>query len=195
MRDSDYLSFIENLHQEDAAQLKELDKSHCNKVHNKIYPVGKTPYAKVHFLHYNEFKVAQRMFQMGFRKINKERLFYKIDFDFKKADVVKEIEHWNQMKLPNSIAFYSDETLKKYSGPVHNGVYIENKSKQKNDYSFCFFQKYFDYIYWLNHGRIRRTWKYRFLNAVLLDDRINFHIDKWYKLLRYRKRSPSEASA
>ena len=177
----DFLDFIENLNKEYAYDVKELDKKHCDPALKLIYPVGTTPYAKIHFLHYEKFDVAQRLFRMRYKKINPNRIFYKIDFDFFNKHTAEDIKRWNKMKLPNSVAFYSDDTTKFYSGKIHNGVYIKKKHFTDNNYIFGYTQKYFDYIFWLNTGIPHRSFNYRILNFILLDDGINLEVFHFFK--------------
>ncbi|MDO6437822.1 DUF1919 domain-containing protein [Cyclobacterium sp. 1_MG-2023] len=176
--DRDYLDFIENLNSESADEVTELDESHCETIAGRTYPIGRTPYAKLHFFRYNNYTVAQRLFRMRFKKINRENLYYKIDFDYYNCRNKEDIERWNKMQLPNSVAFYSDETLKFYSGKIHNGVYIKKKMHPLNNFHFGFNQKYFDFITWLNTGIPNQTLKYKVLNFILLDDGINIFIAK-----------------
>jgi len=178
---NDFLDFIENLNSESAHEVKELDQTHCYPIVGEIYPVGSTPYAKIHFLHYKRFDVAQRLFRMRYKKINKNRIFYKIDFDFYSSHTSENIKRWNKMKLPNSVAFYSDDTLKFYSGKIHNGIYIKKKKSIDNNYIFGYTQKYFDYISWLNTGIPRQNYQYRILNFILLDDSTNLRFIQFLK--------------
>ena len=182
----DYLDFIENLHSESAHEVKELDKSHCEEITGTIYPVGNTPYAKIHFLHFKRFDLAQRLFRIRFKKINKKNLFYKIDFDYYGCRNKVDIDRWNNMKLPNSIAFYSDDTLKFYTGKIHNGIYIKKKKIPENNYIFGYTQRYFDYITWLNTGIPDQTLQYKLVNFILLDDGFNLEFVKFIKsILKY----------
>ena len=171
--EKDFLDFIENLNSENANEVTELDKSQCEQITGTIYPVGRTPYAKIHFLHYSRFDVAQRLFRTRFKKINKHKIFYKIDFDFYGCRTSEDIQRWNKMKLPNSVAFYSDDTLKFYSGEIHNGAYIKKKKIADNNYIFGYTQKYFDFINWLNTGKPSNSYKSQVFNFILLDDSTN----------------------
>ncbi|GEO21440.1 hypothetical protein CQA01_19740 [Cyclobacterium qasimii] len=179
--EKDYLDFIENLNSESAHEVKELGENHCEAITGTIYPVGRTPYAKIHFLHYKKFDLAQRLFRMRFKKINTKNLYYKIDFDYYSCRKKEDIERWNKMNLPNSVAFYSDDTLKFYSGRIHHGVYIKKKNIAENNYIFGYTQKYFDYITWLNTGIPNQTLQYRVLNFILLDDGFNLGFIKFIK--------------
>tara|TARA_R110000737_G_C14613029_1_gene491342 strand:+ start:791 stop:1621 length:831 start_codon:yes stop_codon:yes gene_type:complete len=184
--EKDYLDFIENLNSKSAHEVIELDKTHCEGITGTIYPVGRSPYAKIHFLHYDRFDIAQRLFRMRFKKINTKSLYYKIDFDYYGCRKKEDIERWNKMKLPNSVAFYSDDTLKFYSGKIHNGVYIKKKNIPENNYIFGYTQKYFDYITWINTGIPTQTLQYKVLNFILLDDGFNLVFFKFIKsILKY----------
>ncbi len=181
--EKDYLDFIENLNNVNAHEVLELDTIHCEQITGTIYPVGRTPYAKIHFLHYPRFDLAQRLFRIRHKNINRKRVFYKIDFDYYYCRTPKDIQRWNKMKLPNSVAFYSDDTLKFYSGEIHNGVYINKKNIPENNYIFGYTQKYFDYIKWLNTGIPSSNFKYRMLNYILLDDSTNLRFIHFTKSL------------
>lgn len=164
-----YLNFIEKLNTCEATNfIKELDSSHCYPlIPQVIYPVGKTSLATIHFLHYKTYESAIRLFKIRYHTINWKNIFYKIDFehDYYKPE---HIQRWNDMKLPNSVAFYSKRVKKIWNGDIHNGVYID-KWEKETSYILDNFQGKFNYIEWLNSGKITTSVNYRILNFLILN--------------------------
>lgn len=168
----DFLNFIENLHADNiVTHIQQVDSSHCHPFNPKrIYPVGKTQAGLIHFLHYKNFDSAVRLFKIRYKKINWDNIFYKIDFEHKWY-TEEHILRWNAMKLPNSIAFYSKRVKEMGLPEIHNGVYID-KWVDKTSYIVGNFQHSFNYIEWLNSGRITTSLHYRILNFLLLNPTI-----------------------
>ncbi|TRW26418.1 DUF1919 domain-containing protein [Flavobacterium zepuense] len=163
-----YLNFIEKLNTQEATTFWQLSADRCYPLNpRRIYPVGKTSLGTVHFLHYKEFDPAVRLFQIRYKKINWDNIFYKIDFELE-FYTPEHIQRWNDMKIPNSIAFYSDRVKKIWDGEIHNGVYINNW-EAGSSYIFGNFQDTFNYIEWLNTGRITTSFGYRMLSVLFLN--------------------------
>ncbi|MDO7173359.1 DUF1919 domain-containing protein [Mariniflexile sp. AS56] len=156
----DYIQFIENLSKANAANL-------YNANSNETYPVGQSAYAKFHFLHYKNFDIAVNTFQRRYQRINWNKLLYKIDLE-KPGMNADHIKKWNEMKLPNSIAFYSDRVLKEWSGDIHNGVYIKNWVLD-GALMFDISRRSFNVFKWLNTGVINKSLIYAMMNFLLFD--------------------------
>ena len=158
--ENDYLQFIENL-----SNINTVDIYSVNS--NADYPIGQSSFAKYHFLHYENFATAVQTFKRRHQRINWDRLLYKIDLE-KPGYNEKHIKKWNAMKLPNSIAFYSDRILKEWSGEIHNGVYIKNWDIDGSK-MFDISRSYFNIFKWLNEGVINKSLTYSMLNFFVLD--------------------------
>jgi len=114
----EYLSFVEHITSPDAFVLTfdEIAEQRFG------YPVGQTPYATIHFMHYKTSRSAQEAFQRRATRINWKRFFVKIDFGkpgYTETDVMK----WDELALENSVAFCPYDRT---SGPLrpHRGIAI-----------------------------------------------------------------------
>ncbi len=104
------INFIKNIRMPDAANLTFIAS-------NEKFPVAVTPYATLYFMHYHSEQEAVEKFSRRFSRINYNNIFFKIDFG-KQGATSEDIDEWNSMKLPNSVAFYPP-TVTQF---VHNGI-------------------------------------------------------------------------
>lgn len=114
----DYFNFLTNLTASDATEFYSYKSE-------ESYPVGQTPYAKLNFLHYEGLDEAIETFRRRYQRINWNNLFYKIDLE-KPCYSKEHVSRWNDLGLPNSIAFYSDKVVENWGHNIHNGIYIKN---------------------------------------------------------------------
>lgn len=152
----DYISFIKNIHMPNALQLDFIES-----IEN--FPVAVTPFTKLYFMHFEDEKEALDKFSRRFKRIDYKNIFFKMDFG-KPGVTEKEIEEWNNMKLPNSVAFYPPSVTQF----IHNGIMIpEWDLDGAAMFNIC--RKYFDVFNWLKKGELHTTIKYRILNFMFLD--------------------------
>jgi uncharacterized protein (DUF1919 family) len=153
-----YLDFIVNFQEKDASRVTFINS-------DKKYPVAKTSYATLHFMHYSCEHEAKEAFERRFARVNYDSLFFKIDFGkpgYSKCD----IDRWNKLSLKNSIAFYPEG---EFDGLIiHNGLAIPDwqlDGKKMFDIS----RRYFSFQKWLSNGLISNGVIYRILNFLIYD--------------------------
>jgi len=140
-----YINFLSNLRNEDAFSLRFIRST-------QSYPVAVTPYATIHFFHYETEEQAKSAFLRRVKRIEWSQLFVKIDFG-KGGYSKKELEAWNAMKLPNSIALYPPNKFGLRPN-VHNGVMIPDwiiDGAKMFDIS----RQHFDLFHWIDTGNVR----------------------------------------
>ena len=144
---TDYISFIQNLQQPDFLDFKE--EALTNK-----YPTIRNPYALLLCVHYESAKRAIEAFKRRYHRMVWENLYFKIDFGkpwYSAADV----DAWNQMRLPRSIALVYPK-LHKRGVPinhVHNAVTVENWRRDGSKMYFAS-RRHFDLMRFLSTGAI-----------------------------------------
>lgn len=156
----DYFRFIENLHAPDATDIFAIKSK-------ATYPIGQSPYAKFHFLHYENFDIAKETFIRRYQRINWDNLLYKIDLE-KPVFELEHVRRWNELKLPNSIAFYSNRVLENWGDEIHNGLYIKNWSID-GAAMFDISRSYFNIFQWLDKGYIQKSLMYSLMNFLIYD--------------------------
>jgi len=92
----EYLTFLENLRAPDAFALRRADSPHA-------YPVGRTPYAAIHFMHAPSWEEAVAAWARRVARLHAARLFVKIDFG-KAGYTPDDVMRWNRLALPNAVA-------------------------------------------------------------------------------------------
>jgi uncharacterized protein (DUF1919 family) len=154
-----YIDFVVNLRKTDASKLKFVASS-------SSYPMGITPYAELHFLHYHDGPEAEKKFQRRFIRMDFSRLRVKIDFG-KAGYTSSDVLRWNSLRLPNSVAFYRRNTPAADLG-VHNGVLVDDWNPN-GALMFNITRKYFDVYRWCESGIVESGRRYLVLNVMLLD--------------------------
>jgi uncharacterized protein (DUF1919 family) len=143
----EYIRFIKNLHLKDAFDLAFIPSE-------RPYPVGRTPYATLHFMHFASEQEALDKFSRRSARIVWDRLYTKIDFG-KPGYTLDDVGEWNRLKLSNSVALYPSAS--EFSAhPIHNGVSIPDWILN-GEAMFQISKRHFDLFYWLKHGKIRST--------------------------------------
>jgi uncharacterized protein (DUF1919 family) len=156
---SEYIDFITNLHQADAADLNFVPSIHR-------FPVAETPYARIFFMHYATEAEARDKFTRRFRRILFDRLLVKIDFG-KAGYGARDIARWNALRFPGALALYPPQV-----GPRQADIF---RGVQVADWvldgaaMFDRSRKYFDFRRWIAGRGVGRTRRYRLLNFLLLD--------------------------
>jgi acyl-CoA synthetase (AMP-forming)/AMP-acid ligase II/pimeloyl-ACP methyl ester carboxylesterase/acyl carrier protein len=140
-----YINFLSNLRKEDAFDLKFIQS-------NADYPIAITPYATIHFLHYQTEHQVKAAFLRRAKRIEWSELFVKIDFG-KYGYSQKDIAAWNAMSLPNSIAFYPPNKFGLHPD-IHNGVMIPDWVVDGGE-MFEVSRQHFDLFHWLEMGEIK----------------------------------------
>ncbi|HEB85585.1 MAG TPA: DUF1919 domain-containing protein [Gammaproteobacteria bacterium] len=137
-----YIDFIYDLE-------RNLQSELCFSGSEYDFPFCRVNGCEIGFMHYKSLAEVRQKWQRRCQRIDYGRLFFKIDFGrpgFTKQD----IERWNKMALPNSIALVNDTFKESF---VHNGVYIPdwelNGVKQ-----YTISRKYFSLVTWVNSGEI-----------------------------------------
>jgi uncharacterized protein (DUF1919 family) len=109
---------------------------------------------------------AETKYTERYGRINWNNLLIKIDFG-KPGYTMLDIERWNQLHIPNSIAFYPSSVEIPKEG-VFNGVEVpdwELDGKKMFDIT----RKHFDAFKWIRTGQIANGTNYQLLNTILFD--------------------------
>jgi uncharacterized protein (DUF1919 family) len=157
----DYLTFLENITAPDAFHLESVDTSHR-------YPVGRTPYATIHFLHGRSWDEVTAAWPRRIARISHDRLFFKIDFG-KSGYTQDDIARWNALALPNAIALLPPRPR---IGLDFSSVHQGWRMKQWTYHGAGMFhlsRRAFDFHYWIRTGRLRTCWWNRALNFLFWD--------------------------
>jgi uncharacterized protein (DUF1919 family) len=159
IRPQDYLDYVENLdriHQEDLIFVQS----------KKDYPIATLSGIELNFMHFDNELEAKEKYMERYARIERGKLLVKIDFG-KPGYTKSDMERWNRLRIPNSVAFYPPSSKIPAEG-VHNGIevrdWVPNGSRM-----FNITRRYFDVFNWIRNGRIKNGLTYRFLNIVLLD--------------------------
>lgn len=155
----EYINFLRNIKSEQITNLQFLST-------DKKFPVARTPYAKLYFMHYNSVEEAKIKFSTRYNRIKWSRLLVKIDFG-RPGVRMSDIEEWNSMKIPNSIALYSPNTPLPDSG-IYNGLLVSDWVLDGAK-MFNITRKHFNIYAWINKGDISLGWLYKFMNILLFD--------------------------
>lgn len=144
-----YISFLSHIQNGNAFNLKFIPS-------DQSYPVAVTPYATLHFLHYQTEEQAREAFLRRAERIKWSRLFVKIDFG-KSSYSEKDVEAWNAMNLSNSIAFYPPNKFDSRTH-IHNGVMIPDWILDGAK-MFNISRQYFDLSHWVETGKVEKIFK------------------------------------
>jgi uncharacterized protein (DUF1919 family) len=154
---SDYIRFVRNLRSKDAFDLTFIQS-------RETYPVARTPYATLHFMHYASESEAKDKFSRRATRLNWDRIYTKIDFG-KPGYTMRDVDEWNWLKLPNSVAFYPNASEFSERG-IHNGVAISDWTLN-GAAMFQISKMHFDLFRWLRCGEIRATVRNRLIQRFL----------------------------
>lgn len=157
----EYIDFL--LHFHDAGALDVLGVS--TRADNG-YHLIQTRHALLHGMHYDSAEDFRRIYERRCKTILHDRVFIKVDFG-KKKYLPEHIARWNELKFPNSVALYPD--LPRFRAlNIHNGVALPDWELDgaKQFHISC---RRFDIFEWLNHGTIRLSQPYRFMQILLLE--------------------------
>jgi uncharacterized protein (DUF1919 family) len=141
----DYFNFIRNLQTFETLNFEQVNA-------DEEFPVGKTPYATLYFQHYESFDIAVKTFKRRYKRIIWDQVFIKIDLG-KPCYTESHIALWNDLKIPNSIAFFSPRVRSFWKYEIHNGVYVpdwEIDGAKMFDISIL----HFDLMEWLLNYKI-----------------------------------------
>ena len=157
----DYLAFLENFNKSDAFDLEPVESSHR-------FPVGRTPYATIHFMHGRSWDEVAAAWPRRVARIERTRLFFKIDFG-KSGYTQDDVERWNALALPNAIALLPPTArLGLALTRVHQGWRV----KQWTYHGAAMFhlsRRAFDFHHWIRTGRLRPNRWNRALNFIFWD--------------------------
>jgi uncharacterized protein (DUF1919 family) len=156
----EYLDFICGLREPNALDVLAVS------THTKGYPLLHTRNAVLHALHHRSTGQLRHIYERRVPLITWDKIFIKIDLGKPKYRT-EDIERWNALKLPNSIAFYRDvpgfRDLK-----IHNGVVLPEWSIDGHK-QFNISCRSFDIFDWINHGVVRSPLGYRCMQQLLLE--------------------------
>jgi Domain of unknown function (DUF1919) len=115
------------------------------------YPIIQTRHARLYGLHYGSEQEFLSRYERRRRLIDWDQLLIKIDLGKPKYRP-ENIERWNALRLPRSLALYPDEPRYR-SMNIHHGVAVAgweiDGSRQ-----FNLSARHFDLFDWLNEGRV-----------------------------------------
>ena len=130
------------------------------------YPVATLSGVKIHFIHYDTKEQAYEKYYRRLKRFNPEKCLTKIDFG-KPGYTSIDIEKWNILKIPNSVAFYPP-TLKIPAEGVHNGVLVPDWELD-GGFMLDITRKHFDLFRWIQCGIINESRLYKAANILLFD--------------------------
>jgi uncharacterized protein (DUF1919 family) len=171
-----YLDFLENLGAPDAFTLHWVASQHA-------YPVARTPYATIHFLHAHSWKDIDEAFPRRVARMNPERLFFKIDFG-KAGYEQRDVERWNALALPNAVAL-----LPPVDPPgldleaVHQGVQVRDWT---HDGAAMLHgsRRDFDFHHWIRTGELRRSRINRLMHFLFWDGHAPSRVTRALRFVR-----------
>jgi len=156
----EYLNFLTHMREPDA--LKPLGMS----VHATGYPIIETRYAKVFGMHYRTGDEMLQRYERRCRLINWDKLRIKIDLGRHKYQW-DDVERWNQLALPNSVAIFPDKP-EYHRAKIHHGVCVPNHTEDGAQMFLRSCQR-FDVIGWLNDGIPRQAYTTGIMHKLLLE--------------------------
>lgn len=156
-----YLDFIANLREPDAFELT-FERTDAD------YPVGRTPYAQLHFMHYHSEDEAREKFARRTERIVWDNLFVKIDFG-KDRYTDDDIERWNRLALPRSVALLPPRLIDRRH-EIHHAVAVPDWHVDGVEIYYIA-KHHFDMFHWLNTGKVRSTFSHRAFHWLLGDPR------------------------
>jgi hypothetical protein len=184
----DYLNFLENFSAPDAFHLQPVASSHA-------YPVGRTPYATIHFRHAKTWEEAAAAFARRAARLNPDRLFFKIDFG-KSGYTQQDVERWNKLEFRNAIALLPPAPRLGFDfSDVHQGWSMPAWSYD-GAAMFHLSRRAFDFHQWIHTGELRRCWWNRVLNFLFWDRLVPSEVTGKIKLVLFGAESsrPDEAA-
>jgi uncharacterized protein (DUF1919 family) len=156
-----YLDFLENLGEADAFDLHWVASQHT-------YPVARTPYATIHFMHAHSWKEIDEALPRRLARINPERLFFKIDFG-KPGYTQHDVERWNALALPNAIALLPPADPPGLDlDAVHQGIQVRAWNHD-GAAMLHWSRRDFDFHHWIRTGKLRRSRISRALHFLFWD--------------------------
>jgi hypothetical protein len=120
-------------------------------------------------MHARSWNEAAQAFSRRARRINRARLFFKIDFG-KEGHTQRDVERWNALALPNAVALLPpcpQPDVLDFSR-VHQGLRVREWTFD-GAAMFHLSRRSFDFHHWIRTGRLRRCWWNRALNFLFWD--------------------------
>jgi uncharacterized protein (DUF1919 family) len=155
----EYIHFLERMREPGALDPISISSE------KKGYPVIQTRHAELYGMHYKTEQEFMQRYQRRRLRLNLARPWIKIDFgrpDYRPED----IERWNTLRLPDSVAFHPDEP-RFHALKIHHGVAVRNWIL--NGYEmYARSLGAFDIYTWLATGKISHGPLYRLANRCLL---------------------------
>jgi uncharacterized protein (DUF1919 family) len=155
----DYLNYIDQFEIAHKNDLKFIQG-------DKNYPVANLSGIEIHFMHFDSEQEAKDKYYRRLGRLNKNKMFTKIDFG-KPGYTLQDIERWNQMRIPNSVAFYPS-CIEAPSEGIHNGIVIPDWVLDGAQ-MFDITRKHFNIFEWIRSGKISCSVLYKSMNILLFD--------------------------
>lgn len=155
----EYIHFLEHMREPGALDPLSISSE------ERGYPIIQTRHARLFGMHYKTEKEFMQRYQRRCLRMNLQRPWIKIDFG-RPNYTPQDIERWNALRLPDSVAFHPDEprfhTLK-----IHNGVAVRDWILNGHE-MYARSLAAFDLYAWLETGKISRGPLYRLATRHLL---------------------------
>ena len=155
----DYLRYVENFQQIHKIELQFVPSE-------RSYPVATLAGVEIHFMHYDNAEEAYEKYYRRLKRFNPEKCLTKIDFG-KPGYTIGDIQNWNNLRIPNSVAFYPP-FLKIPAEGVHNGVLVPDWELD-GGFMLDISRKYFNLFRWIRCGTISQSLLYKAANIILFD--------------------------
>lgn len=158
----EYITFLERMRDPGALDILEISS------HKWGYPILHTRHARLFGQHYKTAEEFINRFERRCRLIDWNSLRIKIDLGRQKYQP-EDIERWNALRLPNSVAFHPD-TPRYRDAKIHHGIAVPDWIED-GSHMFQRSCRVFDVIDWLNHGTPRKSRRAGLVHSLLFDHR------------------------
>lgn len=142
---SQFLNFLQRMRDPGALEILSVSSE------ERGYPIIETPHARLFGRHYDSNSEFVQRVQRRIPLIDWNNVLIKIDF-IRSKYTPADIQLWNELRLPRSIAFYPDtphyRSLDIHHGVAISGYSIDGFEKFRHTFSF------FDLFTWLRSGKI-----------------------------------------
>jgi uncharacterized protein (DUF1919 family) len=131
------------------------------------YPVISAGATRFHFIHDADVDEVLRKFSRRTARLRPDQLFFKVDFGKYYSD--REVEIWNSLRLPNSVALVPRGSKLLQGRTIHHAVEVDGWTID-GARMFSVSERHFDVVRWLRTGRISAPWHYRAFQRCFLQE-------------------------
>lgn len=156
----EFIGFLEHMREPGALDIIETS------THDWGYPILHTRHARLFGQHYKTAEDFTKRYERRRKLIDWSNLRIKIDLGRRKYQA-DDIERWNTLRLPNSVAFHPDTPKYREAG-IHHGIAVPDWIED-GSHMFQRSCRTFDVIGWLNHGSPRRSRTAGYVHRMLFD--------------------------